>query len=47
MTKLNREFIPKPFVKGSFSLPKIEEFETSNSYKIIFIHKKNLPIIPI
>ena len=45
MTKLNREFIPKPFVKGSFSLPKIEEFETSNSYKIIFIHKKNLPII--
>lgn len=45
MTKLNREFIPKPFLKGSFSLPKIEEFETSNSYKIIFVHKKNLPIV--
>ena len=42
---VNRKEIPKPGNEPKFSLPKIEEFKTSNSFNIIFVHKDNLPII--
>ncbi|MCH7828030.1 MAG: insulinase family protein [Bacteroidetes bacterium] len=42
---VNRNNIPKPGNEPKFSLPKIEEFKTSNSFNIIFVHKDNLPII--
>ena len=42
---VNRKDIPQPGNEPKFSLPKIEEFKTSNSFNIIFVQKNNLPII--
>jgi len=42
---INRKNIPEPSSKCSFSLPKIEEFKTGNSFNVIFVRKVNLPII--
>jgi len=45
MIKLKRNSVPKPQNTPLFSLPKIEELRTTNSCKIFYVHKKNLPIV--
>jgi len=45
MIKLKRISAPKPQKISPFSLPKIEELQITNINKIIYVQKKNLPIV--